>query len=83
MADPYSLNPNHPVTRAISDHWHKLTALVMQKQGLDRIVISASDIANMPEMFITVQELPDGLHLRLVDKITAARLAAMAGGLPT
>lgn len=41
------LNPNHPTTRMISDHWHKLAAILMVKLDVDHVVITSSDIARM------------------------------------
>lgn len=77
------LNPNHQTTQAVHDHWHKIAAIVMQKLGADHVVITADDLRRMPEgMFVTVQELDDGLHVRFVDEATARRLAREHGGLP-
>lgn len=78
------LNPNHPTSRAVSDHWHKIAALLMLKFGVDHTVITEADIVKMDRgMGITVQELRDGLHLRIVDETTAQLLARQEGGLPT
>lgn len=77
------LNPNHPVTQAVSDQWHKLVALLLRKMGTDHVVITAADLMAMrPGSAIVVQELHDGLHLRLVDSETAEQLAREHGGLP-
>lgn len=77
------LNPNHPTTQAISDHWHKLCALAVIKAG-GHVVITYRDIEAVPPgVAITVQELQDGLHLRIVDADTADRLARKNGGLPS
>ncbi|SDF84475.1 hypothetical protein [Thalassobaculum litoreum] len=81
------MNPNHPVTQKISDHWHKLAGLLMVKFGAEHVVITAADIEAMAirpgGLNITIQELDDGLHLRLVDNREAAALARKHGGLPT
>ena len=76
-------NPNHPVTQAVAEHWHKLAALAVAKAG-GHIVITAHDIEQFApgELNITVQELADGLHLRIVDSVEAERLARKEGGLP-
>jgi hypothetical protein len=48
------------------------------------VVISLADIKAMPgDLFLTVQELHDGIHLQLVDEATARALAKKEGGLPT
>lgn len=63
------------------DHWHKLAAILMHKSGVDHEVITLQDMEDIPEgIFIVVQELTDGLHLRLVDEVTAHRLAREHGG---
>ena len=55
----------------------------MMKLRTDHAIITPADILNMQEgTAITIQELPDGIHLRLVDGETAQRLAKKEGGLP-
>lgn len=76
------LNPNHPVTKAMHAEWHKLAALAVMKAG-GHIVISMEDLESFPlGGAVTVQELDDGIHLRIVDAETAERLARKEGGLP-
>lgn len=78
------LNPNHPTTRAVSEHWHALAAVLMRKLGTEHVVITEPDLERMkPGECIVVQELHDGLHLRIVDEVTAEKLAREHGGLPT
>jgi hypothetical protein len=79
-----SLNPNHEVVRRLDQQWHKLCALAMVSMSTNHIVLTAEDIDYFTAtgLFITVQELPDGLHLKLVDEATAHRLAREHGGLP-
>jgi hypothetical protein len=78
------LNPNHPVTQQVSDHWHKVCAILMAKMGVDHVVITPADIMLLQQdCAITFQELHDGLHLRLVDASQAERIAREAGGLPS
>lgn len=70
------LNPNHPTTMAIRLEWHKLLVILMVKEGLDHVVISKEDVDALPEgICIVVQELSNGIHLRLVDEATAQQLA--------
>lgn len=77
------LNPNHPTTKAVTDHWHKLAALLMHKMGAAHVVITMSDLETLrPGTCIVVQELNDGLHLRVVDITTAEQMAREHGGLP-
>ena len=75
------INPNHPTTRWVSDHWHKLCALVVQQAG-GHVVISMKDLLAMDGKAITVQELADGLHLRIVSMAEGERLAREHGGMP-
>lgn len=78
------LNPNHPTLVIVHEHWHKIAAILMHKLGHEHVVITAADIERMPEgMFVTVQELDDGLHLQFVDEKTAHILARKHGGLRT
>lgn len=75
-----SLNPHHPTTISLNDQWHKIAAILVSKAG-GHAVISSVDVREMTG-FIAVQELHDGLHLRVVDEETAKRLARENGGLP-
>lgn len=77
-----NLNPNHPTSRTIDQHWHKFAAMLMQKFGADHVVLTVVDISNIDGSAITVQELDDGIHLRIVDMATAERLSREHGGLP-
>lgn len=82
------LNPDHPTTKGVHDHWHKLCAIVMQKLGVREIVITAEDVeflASSPGGANIVADTRGGgevLTLRLVDDAEARRLAKEAGGLP-
>ena len=78
-----TLNPNNATAQAVADHWAKIATLLVNKAG-GHVVITLDDFDHMQDgLFITVQELGDGLHLRLVDEATAHRLAREHGGLPT
>jgi hypothetical protein len=78
------LNPNHPTTQMLSDQWAKIAAILIRKMDTRHVIITAEDITELSNTSsnIAVQELEDGLHLRLVDDVTAKRLAAENGGLP-
>ena len=80
---PMELNPHHPTTRKFSDQWHKLLAVMMHKNGVTHVVITAADVeaATATGLNISVQELKDGIHLRLVDDETAIQLARQHGGI--
>lgn len=82
------LNPNHPVTRALSLEWHKLCAIVMLKAGLAEVEITSADIDRLAEEMgengaIVADARGGRLVLRFVDQIEAARLARLEGGLPS
>ena len=60
----------------LHERWHVVAALLMDKLGVEHVVISAADVKRLPpNMFLTVQELPDGIHLRFVDAPTADAIA--------
>lgn len=74
------LNPHHPTTKSVHDHWYKLAALLMSKFDTAHVVISFDDIKKIEGKSITLQELKDGIHLRLVSQEEANRLAKIHGG---
>ncbi len=72
------LNPKHPVTKSMHDQWHKIVALLMSRFKTDHEVFSMQDIEQsicQGNMNIVVQELSNGLHIRIVDDVTAKQLA--------
>lgn len=80
------INPNHPVTAGARDHWHKLCAILLHKFDLEPVVITTSDferfIHDYPDHAVLLHDTKDGLHLRIVSRAEAERLAGEAGGLP-
>jgi len=80
------VNPNHPVTAAVHDHWHKIVALLMHKFELGHVVITGQDLAaferEYPNHAIMIHDKRDGIHLRMVSMEEADRLAREHGGLP-
>ena len=76
------LNPNHPATQAFREHWQKLAVALVAKMG-GHVIIDSHDLDRIsPSACITLMENHEGLHLRIVDEATAARLAREHGGLP-
>ena len=76
------LNPNHPATQTAHDQWHKFVAIMLYRYGNMRITMA--DVMAMPQdLAVVVQELEDGVHLRLVHMDEAVELAREHGGLPT
>jgi hypothetical protein len=76
------LNPNHPVTQQVRDHYHVLLLIVLQMQGLSEVEITPADIEAIKGRSIVVDTRGGGLWLRNVDAETAGRIAREAGGLP-
>lgn len=74
------MNPDNPTTAAARDHWHAIMTLVMIKQGLTEILITADDIENMralPETpVIMLHDGADGLRIKLISQDEAAMLLA-------
>jgi hypothetical protein len=77
------LNPNHPVTAAVHDHWHKIVALLIVKYDLGHVVITEDDLSRMQEgSAVVIKEQRDGLHVWMVNETEGERLAREEGGLP-
>ncbi len=78
------LNPNHPVTAANREHWHKLCALLMVKQGLTTVEFTMADVARLhgSDAAIVVDEREGRLRLHMMPMQEAERLAREEGGLP-
>lgn len=55
------------------DYWHKIVVILLNKHRRLHEVITAKDVheCHDRENNLVVQELPDGLHLRLVNDATA------------
>lgn len=75
------LNPNHPMTKAMHDHWHKLCAFVVKKYANGHAIITLDDMTCIAGMNIVGEEKNDGIHLRIVDDAEAVKLAREHGGL--
>ena len=82
------LNPNHPVTSKVHDHWHKVVAILLHKfaKQLGREVriypydieaLEHSGLAN-----VVIEDRDGCIRLRLVDQAEGERLARKEGGLP-
>lgn len=68
--------------QSVQHQWHKLAALLMQCLKADQVVVTMADVEalNARDVAITVQELPDGIHIRLVPTTEAFELARVHGG---
>ena len=80
------LNPNHPAAQAMHDQWHKMFVTLMIKLKMNHVLITMDDVRKAvddPNNCITVQELDDGIHFRLISREDAVELAKKEGGLPS
>jgi hypothetical protein len=81
------LNPNHPVTMAAHDHWHKIVALLMAHFGVNEIEIPLSEVMALATddpakmKAVLLQDTGHSLMLRIVTMAEAEKLAKEAGGL--
>lgn len=80
------LNPNHPATQAVHDHWHKICALMMIKFGLRTLTIPPDEVKRALNMDLNIAIRFDdekGIELFLVDDAETAKITARReGGLP-
>ena len=78
------LNPNHPVTQAVHDQWHKIAGILMMKLGTNAIEITSEDVQALGDEERAIVADCRGGHLivRLVTMEEGARLAKREGGLP-
>lgn len=65
---------------ALADEWSKLLAIYMLREGIKEIVITTKDIEavgkdGQMENCIVVQELQDGLHIKMMKTADAIALA--------
>lgn len=84
------MNPGLPpsgkaTVESLPDNWGKLFAVAMLKLGQREIVITAADLKALGEdgemaHCLVVQELSDGLHIRLLSVDEAVREAARLQG---
>lgn len=79
------LNPNHPVTSTMHDHWHKIAMLLVARLPGKQTIITAEEIervAGRGDQAITIKETGAGLELRVVTMEEGRKLASQEGGLP-
>ena len=80
------LNPNHKVVQQAHDHWHKIAAMILLKQGLTELEFTLADVEKMAAGNINIvldargESLTGKLVVRLVDDKTAAEMARKEGG---
>lgn len=69
---------------ALADHWAKLFATYLYREGIKDVVFSAEDFeritADATQPTIVVQELQDGLHVKILPIDEALKLAKQYKG---
>jgi hypothetical protein len=73
--------PNHLTSEALRDQWAKMCALLIRKLGTTHVIITEAEIIALGDTGsnIAVHEDHEGLHLRIVDRVTADKLARENG----
>lgn len=59
------VNPDHELTKKAGEHWYKILALALHKQGQTRLVITKDDLGTLSETALLISEEPEGLVLSL------------------
>ena len=69
------------VVNMMEDQWHKVVALIMQKHGIEKVIITAEDIQKMAELngAVVAHESVAGLEISLLDSAAAKRMALKTG----
>jgi hypothetical protein len=73
------LNPDHKVTKAAHDHWHKILALVMTKYNIDAAEFTNDEIQKLlghNERAVVLQEKKDRIVVRCMSMKEAETLLA-------
>jgi hypothetical protein len=83
----HELNPNHPVTRTVHDHWHKICAILLSRPPYNgRTEISEEEIKHWASKFdgysVVIKDADHKLTLFMVDAKEGERLSREEGGLP-
>lgn len=76
------LNPNHPVTSKVHDHWHKIAAILVNRCPNGETVIPVEEVERVAGKAITIKETARGIELRVVSMEEGKRLARQEGGSP-
>lgn len=80
------LNPNHPMTSGIREHWHKIVAVMLFKEGgkIGSVKIYPGDLERLHQanVSVAIKEENGCIRVWLVGEKEAKRLAKQEGGLP-
>lgn len=79
------MNPNHEVSKKLTEeNLQVLLVALLLKHCNGNAVITPEDLSCMAGgMAVSVQELEDGLHLKVITFKEAIELAKKEGGLPS
>lgn len=71
------INPNHPVTKNLHDHWHKLVGVMMHKLGVREVRIVPEDMQFLLDtpMAVVAHDKADGLYVSLVTMEEGRKIA--------
>lgn len=77
------LNPNHPITQTVHDHWHKIVGIIMAKLGHDALEITEEDLALLGdnEKCVVADCRGGKFVVRLMSMEEGKKLARQEGGL--
>ena len=79
----YVMNPNHEDAERLTDMWPQIALILMLKQGLKTVCITAEDCQKLADdACVTVLENHEGMHLTIVTKAEGLEMAKGIGGLP-
>ena len=74
------INPNHPTTMGVHDHWHKVAALLMMKMGVRDVIISPDEISRMEGNNIAIKfDNKLGIILKIVSDEEVIKIAVKEG----
>lgn len=78
------LNPNHPVTREVHDHWHKIVGILMRHIGITEFDVTAESILDLDKsnMCIVADCRGGRFVVRIMTMAEGEKLARKEGGLP-
>lgn len=76
------LNPNHPVTSKMHNHWHKIVAILVNRIPKGKTTIAADEVAALDGKAIVMKETASGIELVIVSMEEGERLARKEGWLP-
>lgn len=75
-------NPEHPVTKAMENNWHKIVALMMLKLGLKEMIFTEEEIDELAKTpsAVAIRMKTHSIELHLMSEEEGARLARKEGG---